>query len=53
MKNVAVMLCYTTYAAFPKLFCIDGRSEVEAPGVVSHRILPVHEAFGGLTDTSA
>lgn len=42
-----------TYAAFPELLGVNGRSEVETPCVVSHRILPVDETFRGLSDACA
>ena len=41
-----------TYTAFPELLGVDGRREVEAPRVVRHRVLPVHEALGRLPDPS-
>ena len=34
-----------TYAAFPELLRVYGRREVESPGVVGHRVLPVDEAL--------
>ena len=42
-----------SYTAFFELLGIDGRGEVEAPGVPRGRVLPVHEALARLPDPSS
>ena len=42
-----------THAALSELLRVDGRREVQSPGVVRHGVLPVHEAFGRLPDAGA
>lgn len=43
----------TTYTAFSKLLGVDGRGEVEAPGVASGGVLPVHETLRSLANPGA
>ncbi len=42
------MLVLGTHTALSELLGIDGRGEVETPGVAGGGVLPVHEALAGL-----
>lgn len=47
------VLLFATYTTFSELLGVDGRREVQAPGVICHRIFPVDEALGCLADACA
>lgn len=43
----------STYTTFSELLSVNGRSEVQAPGVISHWILPINKTFGCLSNASS
>lgn len=56
LQNVKLQLIHQnvfeyTYATLPELLGVYGRRKVQTPRVVSHRVFPIHEALGSLSDS--